>query len=94
LREVRGQLYWRSLAGERFAIPFGLASVPIAIALAAVVGAGALDQRARRNLRRAQVGDVQVRDKHMLVLPRELTGDGRDAMWNGVVLGTAPEVAR
>jgi hypothetical protein len=59
-----------SLAGERFAIPFGFAAVPITIALAAVVRAGALDQRARHNLRREQVGDVHVRDKHMLILPR------------------------
>jgi hypothetical protein len=83
-----------SLAGGLVRHPSGFASVPIIIALAAVVGAGALDQRARPNLRRARVGDVQVRDKHMLVLPRELTGDGATRWWNGVVLARAPGVAR
>jgi deazaflavin-dependent oxidoreductase (nitroreductase family) len=47
-----------------------------------------------RNLRRATVAQVQVRDKRMLVRPRELLGDERTAMWNGVVLARAPEVAR
>jgi deazaflavin-dependent oxidoreductase (nitroreductase family) len=47
-----------------------------------------------RNLRRAPVAEVQIRDKHMQVRPRELIGDERDAIWNGVVLAHAPEVTR
>jgi deazaflavin-dependent oxidoreductase (nitroreductase family) len=47
-----------------------------------------------RNLRRVQTAEVQVRDKRLRVRPRELVGDERDAMWNGVVLARAPEVAK
>jgi F420H(2)-dependent quinone reductase len=47
-----------------------------------------------RNLRRASVAEVQVRDRRMLVRPRELIGDERDAIWKGVVLARAPEVSK
>jgi deazaflavin-dependent oxidoreductase (nitroreductase family) len=47
-----------------------------------------------RNLRRVRVAEVQIRDRRMLVRPRELIGDERDAMWKGVVLAQAPAVAK
>lgn len=47
-----------------------------------------------RNLRAAQVADVQVRGARMLVRPRELLGEERDSTWNDVVLARAPRVAR
>lgn len=47
-----------------------------------------------RNLRKAAVAEVQVREKRLQVRPRELTGEERDAMWNEVVLAHAPEVAK
>jgi deazaflavin-dependent oxidoreductase (nitroreductase family) len=47
-----------------------------------------------RNLRRAPVAEVQIRDERLHVRPRELTGDERDAMWKGVVLAQAPEVVK
>lgn len=47
-----------------------------------------------RNLRKAEVADVQVRTEHLKVHPRELVGAERDAMWNDVVLAEAPEVEK
>jgi deazaflavin-dependent oxidoreductase (nitroreductase family) len=47
-----------------------------------------------RNLRRAEVADVQVRAAHLTAHPRELVGAERDAMWNDVVLAEAPEVEK
>jgi deazaflavin-dependent oxidoreductase (nitroreductase family) len=47
-----------------------------------------------RNLRVADVADVQVgRDRHR-VQPRELSGGARDTMWTDTILARAPEVAR
>ncbi len=47
-----------------------------------------------RNLRKVQIADVQIRAKRLQVRPRELLGDERDDVWNGVVLVQAPEVAK
>ena len=47
-----------------------------------------------RNLRKAEVADVQVRASHLKVHPRELVGAERDAMWNDVVLAQIPQVAK
>jgi deazaflavin-dependent oxidoreductase (nitroreductase family) len=47
-----------------------------------------------RNLRHAEVADVQVRSRKLQAKPRELVGEERDAMWNDVVLAEAPEVAK
>ncbi len=47
-----------------------------------------------RNLRVADVADVQVGRARLRVRPRELTGPDRDAMWTGTILTQAPEVAR
>jgi deazaflavin-dependent oxidoreductase (nitroreductase family) len=47
-----------------------------------------------RNLRRAEVADVQVRAAHLKVRARELVGTEREAMWNDVVLAEAPEVEK
>jgi deazaflavin-dependent oxidoreductase (nitroreductase family) len=47
-----------------------------------------------RNLRQANVADVQVRTNRLQVRPRELVGAERDAVWNNVVLAQAPEVAK
>ena len=47
-----------------------------------------------RNLRRAKVAEVQIRDRRLLARSRELIGDERDAMWKGVVLAHAPEVTK
>ncbi len=47
-----------------------------------------------RNLRAAELAEVQLRSGHLRVQARELVGDERDAMWNDVVLAQAPEVAK
>ena len=47
-----------------------------------------------RNLRHAATADVQLRSKHVRVLPRELTGAERESVWRDVVLARAPEVER
>jgi deazaflavin-dependent oxidoreductase (nitroreductase family) len=47
-----------------------------------------------RNLRKVKVADVQIEAKTIPVRPRELLADERDAAWNNVVLGQAPEVAK
>ena len=47
-----------------------------------------------RNLRAAEVAQMQVRDRHFEAVARELVGDERDAMWHDVVLAEAPEVVK
>jgi F420H(2)-dependent quinone reductase len=47
-----------------------------------------------RNLRKAEVADVQLRERRIQARPRELLGADRDAMWQDVILAQAPEVAR
>ena len=47
-----------------------------------------------RNLRRAELAEIQVRADRLQVRPRELVGQERDAMWNEVVLAQAPEVEK
>ena len=46
------------------------------------------------NLRQARYADVQVRDRHLRVRPRELVGVERDTVWSDLVLARAPEVER
>lgn len=47
-----------------------------------------------RNLRAAPVSTVQVEDRVLEVLPRELRGEERDAVWRDVVLAQVPGVSR
>lgn len=47
-----------------------------------------------RNLRSADVADVQMGRDRLRVRPRELTGTARDTMWVDTILTAAPEVAR
>ena len=47
-----------------------------------------------RNLRNAEVADVQIMARHLQVRPREVVGPEREAMWNDVVIAQAPEVAK
>jgi deazaflavin-dependent oxidoreductase (nitroreductase family) len=47
-----------------------------------------------RNLRAVEVAEVQVGANRLQARPRELVGQARDDMWNGVVLAQAPEVAK
>jgi deazaflavin-dependent oxidoreductase (nitroreductase family) len=47
-----------------------------------------------RNLRVAELADVQLRSRHLRVRPWELVGEERDAVWRDVVLTEAPEVAK
>jgi F420H(2)-dependent quinone reductase len=47
-----------------------------------------------RNLRAAKVAEVQVGAVKRQARARELIGQERDDMWNGVVLAQAPEVAK
>ena len=47
-----------------------------------------------RNLRSADVAEVQVRARRLQVLPREVLGEEREATWRDVVLAQAPEVAK
>jgi deazaflavin-dependent oxidoreductase (nitroreductase family) len=47
-----------------------------------------------RNLRNAEVADVQMRARHLRVRPSELVGVEREAMWNDLVLAQAPDVAK
>lgn len=47
-----------------------------------------------RNLRDAQLADVQVGARHVRVRPRELLGAERDATWEDLVLAEAPEVQK
>jgi deazaflavin-dependent oxidoreductase (nitroreductase family) len=47
-----------------------------------------------RNLRKADVADVQIMADHLKARPRELVGAEHDAMWRDVVLAEAPEVEK
>lgn len=47
-----------------------------------------------RNLRAADVADVQIGRDRLRVHPRELSGRARDTMWTDTILARAPEVAR
>jgi deazaflavin-dependent oxidoreductase (nitroreductase family) len=47
-----------------------------------------------RNLRKAQLADVQVGAKTLRVRPRELVAEERDKAWNDIVLAQAPEVEK
>ena len=47
-----------------------------------------------RNLRAAEVADVQIRSRRIRARPKEVVGEQRDVMWNEVVLAQAPEVAK
>ena len=47
-----------------------------------------------RNLRKANVADVQVGAKTLRARPRELLAEERDSAWQDVVLAQAPEVAK
>lgn len=47
-----------------------------------------------RNMRKAEVADVQVGARRLQVRPHELVGEERDRAWDDVVLAQAPEVAK
>lgn len=47
-----------------------------------------------RNLRVADVADVQIGRERFRVQPRELIGAARETMWSDTILARAPEVAR
>ena len=47
-----------------------------------------------RNLRKAQLADVQIGAKTLRVRPRELVAEERDKAWNDIVLAQAPEVEK
>ncbi len=47
-----------------------------------------------RNLRAAKEVEVLVGPRRLRVRPRELVGEEREAIWNGVVLAQVPDVAR
>jgi len=47
-----------------------------------------------RNLRKANVADVQIGAQTLQVRPRELLADERDATWKNVVLAQAPGVEK
>lgn len=47
-----------------------------------------------RNLRKANVADVQIMARRLKARPRELLGDERDAMWKDVILAEAPGVEK
>ena len=47
-----------------------------------------------RNLRKAEVADVQVGAQAFRVRPRELLAEERDSAWQGVVLAQAPAVEK
>ena len=47
-----------------------------------------------RNLRAAEVAEVQVRARRFPAQARELVGEERDEMWDHVVLAEAPAVAK
>ena len=47
-----------------------------------------------RNLRAADVADVQVRTERRQLRPRELIGPEREKLWKDLVLAEAPEVER
>jgi deazaflavin-dependent oxidoreductase (nitroreductase family) len=47
-----------------------------------------------RNLRKAELADVQVGSQTLRVMPRELVAVERDKAWNDIVLAQAPEVEK
>jgi len=47
-----------------------------------------------RNLRRVSTAQVQIRDRELVVRPRELHGEERATMWRDSILAEAPEVAK
>ena len=47
-----------------------------------------------KNLRRSPTSQVQIRDRELVVRPRELHGEAREAMWRDTILADAPEVAK
>lgn len=47
-----------------------------------------------RNLRAADVAEVQIGRDRLRAHPQELTGAARDTMWADTILARAPEVAR
>jgi deazaflavin-dependent oxidoreductase (nitroreductase family) len=47
-----------------------------------------------RNLRAADVADVQVKAKRLRARPREVVGAEREALWNELILTQAPEVEK
>ena len=47
-----------------------------------------------RNLRTAEVAEVQVKAKGLRARPREVVGPERDALWNDLILAQAPEVEK
>jgi deazaflavin-dependent oxidoreductase (nitroreductase family) len=47
-----------------------------------------------RNLRKAELADVQVGSQTLRVMPRELVAEERDKAWNDIVLAQAPEVEK
>lgn len=47
-----------------------------------------------RNLRAAEVAEVQIGRDRLQVRPRELSGTARDNMWADTILARAPEVTR
>ena len=47
-----------------------------------------------RNLRKAEVADVQVMAEHLKARPRELVGAERDWAWRDIILAQAPGVER
>lgn len=47
-----------------------------------------------RNMRKAEVAEVQVGARRLQVRPHELVEEQRDKIWHDVVLAQAPEVAK
>jgi deazaflavin-dependent oxidoreductase (nitroreductase family) len=47
-----------------------------------------------RNLRKAELADVQMGSQTLRVMPRELVAEERDKAWNDIVLAQAPEVEK
>jgi deazaflavin-dependent oxidoreductase (nitroreductase family) len=47
-----------------------------------------------RNLRKAELADLQVGSQTLRVMPRELVAEERDKAWNDIVLAQAPEVEK
>ena len=47
-----------------------------------------------RNLRKAELADVQVGSQTLRVMPRELVAEERAKAWNDIVLAQAPEVEK
>jgi deazaflavin-dependent oxidoreductase (nitroreductase family) len=47
-----------------------------------------------RNLRKAELADVQMGSQTLRVMPRGLVAEERDKAWNDIVLAQAPEVEK